>query len=88
LQASPNKQSNHVVILNQVKFQDLRNVVHFLYHGEVKITNSDLQGFLQVGELLQVEGLVRCDTPVRQLFLLWVLKAFKYIIFQLVVLMN
>jgi DNA mismatch repair ATPase MutL len=48
------------VILNGVKFRDLENVIQFIYNGEVKVADNDeLQGFLQTGELLQIEGLTK-----------------------------
>jgi len=52
--------TNTVIILNNVAFRDLRHIIEFIYNGEVKIKGSlELQGFLQTGELLQIEGLAK-----------------------------
>jgi hypothetical protein len=51
------------VILNNVRYQDLQHVIQFIYNGEVKVSNNhELQGFLQTGELLQIEGLTKAGT--------------------------
>jgi len=60
LQINQAPNGNMVVVLANVKFKDLENLVHFIYNGEVKVKNTDLNGFLHAGELLQVEGLANC----------------------------
>jgi hypothetical protein len=61
MQAQNNRNANTIVIINNVKFRDLENLIHFMYNGEVKVaTNQELQGFLQAGELLEIEGLTKC----------------------------
>ncbi|CAG7655392.1 unnamed protein product [Allacma fusca] len=57
---SPEK-SNTIVILNNVRFTDLENVLQFVYAGQVNVNQSDLSSFLQTGELLQIEGLASCS---------------------------
>ncbi|XP_021946861.1 broad-complex core protein isoforms 1/2/3/4/5 isoform X16 [Folsomia candida] len=54
---------NTIVILNNVRYQDLQHVIQFIYNGEVKVSNNyELQGFLQTGELLQIEGLTKTSS--------------------------
>lgn len=46
-----------VIILNGIKFHDLKMVVEFMYKGETKVLESELNGILAVAEALQVKGL-------------------------------
>lgn len=46
-----------VVIFKNVKFEDLANIVEFMYKGEVSISQDSLSSFLHVAEMLQVRGL-------------------------------
>jgi uncharacterized protein YrzB (UPF0473 family) len=46
-----------VVIFKNVKFDDLANIVEFMYRGEVSISQDSLSSFLHVAEMLQVRGL-------------------------------
>lgn len=46
-----------VVIFKNVKFEDLANIVEFMYRGEVSISQDSLSSFLHVAEMLQVRGL-------------------------------
>lgn len=46
-----------VVIFKNVKFDDLANIVEFMYRGEVSIGQETLSSFLHVAEMLQVRGL-------------------------------
>lgn len=46
-----------VVIFKNVKFDDLANIVEFMYKGEVSINQESLSSFLHVAEMLQVRGL-------------------------------
>lgn len=46
-----------VVIFKNVKFDDLTNIVEFMYKGEVSISQDSLSSFLHVAEMLQVRGL-------------------------------
>lgn len=40
-----------------VKFNDLKMVVEFMYRGEVKVQDKDIQSLLALAENLQVKGL-------------------------------
>ncbi|XP_077293695.1 uncharacterized protein LOC143916454 [Arctopsyche grandis] len=46
-----------VVILKDVTLAELRDILHFMYRGEVNICQQDLSSFLHTAELLQVRGL-------------------------------
>lgn len=46
-----------VIIINGMKFLDIKLVVEFMYKGEVKVQESDLSGLLLAAETLQVKGL-------------------------------
>jgi len=50
---------NTIVILNNVRFQDLEHIIRFVYHGEVNVPHKDLEKFLKTAELLQIEGLAQ-----------------------------
>ncbi|KAG8222700.1 hypothetical protein J437_LFUL002757 [Ladona fulva] len=51
------KEQSPVVILNHIKFEDLRSVVNFMYCGEIEVAESQMEGVLAVAEALQVKGL-------------------------------
>ncbi|XP_034250048.1 longitudinals lacking protein, isoforms A/B/D/L-like isoform X2 [Thrips palmi] len=46
-----------VVILNGIKFHDLKMVVDFMYRGETRVLESELNDILAVAETLQIKGL-------------------------------
>eukprot|EP00092_Neocalanus_flemingeri_P010516 GFUD01011330.1.p1 GENE.GFUD01011330.1~~GFUD01011330.1.p1 ORF type:complete len:335 (-),score=104.27 GFUD01011330.1:555-1559(-) len=46
-----------VVILKDIKYEDLTGIVEFIYHGEVSIDQDCLPGFLQAAESLRIKGL-------------------------------
>lgn len=46
-----------VIILNGIKFHDLKMVVDFMYRGETKVLESELNDILAVAETLQIKGL-------------------------------
>ncbi|KAJ8927187.1 hypothetical protein NQ314_020463 [Rhamnusium bicolor] len=45
------------IILNGIKFNHLKHILEFIYHGEIKILDTDLEGVLTLGESFQVKGL-------------------------------
>ena len=54
------KKTNHkniLIYLKGINRKDLENVVHFLYNGEVYVTQEELTKFLETAEELQVKGL-------------------------------
>ncbi len=48
-----------VIYLRGVSSRDLRNVLDFMYHGEVNVAQADLDAFLAVAEDLKVKGLTQ-----------------------------
>ena len=46
-----------VIILKDVKYEDLSGIIEFIYHGEVSIDQECLPGFLQAAESLRIKGL-------------------------------
>lgn len=60
-------QSQHphpVIILKDVRYQDLKNIIRFIYTGEVFVPQHELQDFLRTAELLEIKGLLKdADDP-------------------------
>ena len=52
------KQSEPWICLEGVSSADLRNVLDYVYEGEVKIHQEDLDRFLSVAERLKLDGLI------------------------------
>lgn len=46
-----------IVIIKDVQAEQLRQMLQFMYSGEVNIHRQDLSAFLQTAELLQIKGL-------------------------------
>lgn len=46
-----------VVILKDVRHGDLKNILEYMYCGQVNILKENLPNFLKTAELLQVKGL-------------------------------
>lgn len=46
-----------IIILKDVKFQELRAMVDYMYRGEVNISQDQLSTFLKAAESLQIKGL-------------------------------
>lgn len=40
-----------------MKFKDVKLIVEFMYRGEIKVLEDDIDGMLEVAETLQVKGL-------------------------------
>lgn len=53
-----------IVILRDVREDDLRSLLNFMYHGEVQIDHDRLKGFLRTAETLQIKGLT--DNPLKE----------------------
>ncbi|XP_034667382.1 longitudinals lacking protein, isoforms H/M/V-like [Drosophila subobscura] len=47
-----------IVLLRGVKYQELRNLIDYMYRGEVTVTSVELEGLLKLGESLQFKGFV------------------------------
>ncbi|KAK3909551.1 Protein bric-a-brac 2 [Frankliniella fusca] len=55
-----------VVILKDVRYEDVLALLSFMYQGEVFITQDQLSTFLETAELLQVRGLTGASSPVKE----------------------
>ncbi|XP_034250774.1 broad-complex core protein isoforms 1/2/3/4/5-like isoform X1 [Thrips palmi] len=55
-----------VVILKDVRYDDVLALLSFMYQGEVFITQDQLSTFLETAELLQVRGLTGAVSPVKE----------------------
>merc|ERR1712142_1062598 len=54
-----NRHEHPLLYLKGVKYADLVSVLSFMYHGEVDISQEDLNSFLGVAEDLKVKGLTQ-----------------------------
>ena len=52
-----------VLILHDVTRPELEALVHFMYHGEVNVTQEVIPGLLKAAEMLQIRGLCAAPTP-------------------------
>lgn len=50
-----------IVILKDIKFQDLKAIVNFMYYGEVNVSQSQIGGLLKTAETLQIKGLTQIN---------------------------
>ncbi|XP_039284595.1 zinc finger and BTB domain-containing protein 17 isoform X5 [Nilaparvata lugens] len=46
-----------IVILKDVKFEELQSILEYMYRGQVNVTQEQLGHFLKAAEMLQVKGL-------------------------------
>ena len=53
---------NPVIVLWDVAFSDLINIVDFMYNGEVKVRQANIQSFLAVAEKFRVRGLCQNES--------------------------
>ena len=52
-------QAQPLLCLDGVSSGDIQNVLDYVYHGEVRIYQEDIDGFLAVAQKLKLEGLIR-----------------------------
>ena len=52
------KQSQTLICLDGLNSEDLRNILDYVYEGEVKVLQEDLYRFLKVSQRLKLEGLI------------------------------
>lgn len=55
-----------IVILKDVRFEELKALVKFMYHGEVTMNNDSLPGFLKTAEALHIRGLTNRVVPIHE----------------------
>ena len=53
-----NKHSHPLLCLEGVGSKDVRNMMDYVYNGELQIYQEDLDGFLNVAQRLKIEGLM------------------------------
>ncbi|GLH02515.1 Protein glass [Gryllus bimaculatus] len=54
---SQQNEKHPIIILKDVKFQELKAMIDYIYRGEVKISEERLGDFLEAAESLQIKGL-------------------------------
>ena len=59
---SQNNCSNFMLCLDGISKEDLTNVVDYIYHGQVKIEQANLDRFLQIAQKLKLQGLLVDET--------------------------
>jgi len=52
-----NPHQHPLLFLKGVRYSDISSILTFMYHGEVNVTQEDLNMFLSVAEELQIKGL-------------------------------
>ena len=52
------KQSQPILYIDGIHSSDLQNVLEYVYQGEVRISQEDLNRFLRVAQKLKLEGLM------------------------------
>ena len=62
-----NKKHYHPLIcLNGLSSEDLKNILDYMYNGEVKIFQEDLDRFLEVAQRLRLEGIMEKESDEKQ----------------------
>ena len=56
-----NPHQHPLLFLKGVKYAEIVAILNFMYHGEVNVTQDDLNAFLAVAEELKVKGLTQND---------------------------
>ncbi len=51
-----------ISVLWDVSYDDMVNLIDFMYHGEVKVKHANIQNFLAVAEKFRVRGLCQNDS--------------------------
>ena len=53
-----NKHAHPLLCLADINFDDLTNVIDYIYHGEIQIYQEELDRFLNVAQRLKLDGLL------------------------------
>ena len=61
-----NPHQHPLLFLKGVKYREILSILNFMYHGEVNVTQDDLNTFLAVAEELKVKGLTQNDQQKQQ----------------------
>ena len=57
-----NPAPNPVIVLWDVSFDDMLNILDFMYNGEVRVKQANIQNFLAVAEKFRVRGLCQNES--------------------------
>ena len=57
-----NPNSHPLICLDGISSDDLKNIMDYIYNGEVNIYQENLDGFLNVAQRLKLEGLIAGET--------------------------
>ena len=57
-----NPAPNPVIVLWDVSFNDMLNILDFMYNGEVHVKQANIQNFLAVAEKFRVRGLCQSES--------------------------
>ncbi|VVC28720.1 Hypothetical protein CINCED_3A002417 [Cinara cedri] len=60
---SQHYEKHPIVILKDIKFQELKSMMDYMYRGEVNISQDQLSTFLKAAESLQIKGLTDGGGP-------------------------
>ena len=52
------KHAHPLLCLEGLRFQDIQNILDYIYHGELKIYQEDIDRFLDIARRLKLEGLI------------------------------
>ena len=52
------KHSNPLLCLGGLVLQDMQNILDYIYHGELKIYQDDIDRFLEIAQRLKLKGLI------------------------------
>ena len=55
-----------LLCLNGISSDDLKNIMDYIYNGEVQIFQENLDGFLYIAQRLKLEGLIQENDPPEQ----------------------
>ena len=61
-----NRNKNPLIYLRGITSKELVSIVDFIYHGEVRIYEDDLNKFLQLAEEFQLRGLTGFEQPFKE----------------------
>ena len=52
-----NQTAHPIIYLRRVKYRNLKNILTFMYQGEVNVAEEDLSSFLEIAQELNIRGL-------------------------------
>lgn len=57
-----------MIILKDVKFSELKDILEYIYRGEVNVQQDQLKNLLKIAQMLQIKGLVEYDDSIGERF--------------------